>query len=78
MSDEIIIGIILVLAIAFVVYRVFLRPSCGCGEGCGNCSSKGKKSSSAQHSCCHTKGLTISNNEQLENKRKETSCECGK
>jgi hypothetical protein len=37
--DKIIIGVIILAALALTIYKVFLRPSCGCG--CGG--KKGKK-----------------------------------
>ncbi len=35
MLENILVGIILVAAAAFTVYRLFFRPSCGCGSDCG-------------------------------------------
>lgn len=41
MIENIIVGIIILAAAAFTVYRLFFRPSCGCdpssgcGSGCG-------------------------------------------
>lgn len=35
MLENIIVGVILVAAAGFTVYRLFFRPSCGCGSDCG-------------------------------------------
>lgn len=35
MIEKIVVGIILVVAAGFTVYRLFFRPSCGCGPECG-------------------------------------------
>ena len=39
MMDIIIVGGIILVAAAYVVYRLFMKPSCGCASGCG-CSSQ--------------------------------------
>lgn len=47
MLENIIVGIILVAAAGFTVYRLFFRPSCGCGSDCGcdkgSCNCSGQK-----------------------------------
>lgn len=62
MIEKIAVGIILVVAAGFTVYRLFFRPSCGCGPGCGcgrdldspkgGCSGYGKDTKSNGGGCC--------------------------
>ncbi len=41
MLDTIIVGAILLAAAGYAVYRLFMRPSCGCGcDGCSSAPSK--------------------------------------
>lgn len=46
MLENIIVGAIILAAAAFAVYRLFFRPSCGCGSDCACAGQKGKESTS--------------------------------
>jgi len=56
MSETIIVGAIILVAAGYTVYRLFFKPSCGCGSDCGYSSGKSKDKtkgcSKEQGSCC--------------------------
>lgn len=50
--EAIIVGAIIVVAGGYAIYRLFVKPSCGCGSGCA-CSgdTKDKKNGSGHSGC---------------------------